>query len=31
VLLQLATELEQALPWAGRTPPLHVAAGGTAR
>ncbi len=24
VVLQLATALEQAMPWAGRTPPLHV-------
>ncbi len=24
-LLQLATALEQARPWSGRTPPLHVA------
>jgi len=31
VLLQLAGELEQALPWAGRTPPLHVAAVAGAR
>jgi amidase len=25
VLLQLAAELEQAMPWAGRIPPLHIA------
>jgi amidase len=25
VLLQLATALESAQPWAGRMPPLHVA------
>jgi amidase len=24
ILLQLATTLEQAMPWANRTPPLHV-------
>jgi amidase len=28
VLLQLGTMLEQAMPWAGRVPPLHVAHGG---
>jgi len=27
VLLQVASQLEQALPWAGRVPPLHVSAG----